>query len=165
MQAAFGYSRGSCSSWRPCRTCATSSAAPRSRSGRTWLIWTALSLVVFRIAVGERATWSLALTAGQALAAARLFALAIRHGVGGVTPLELALLASPRSASPAGRSPATRGGDVPRSWPPNLIAVAAHAPQDLPAPGSETLATYAIGVVSDALRPGRGQPTQRCGHC
>jgi len=42
--------------------------------------------------VGERGDLELALTAGQALACGSVFALAIRHGVGGVTPLELALL-------------------------------------------------------------------------
>jgi hypothetical protein len=114
----------------------------------TWLIWTTLSLVVFASQWASGATWSLALTAGQAVSCASVFALAMRRGVGGVSPLELALLGLAAlgvvgwqlAGDPTVATCSVVAAD--------LIAVALMLPKTYRQPGSETLATYAIGVVS-----------------
>jgi hypothetical protein len=114
----------------------------------TWLIWTTLSLVVFASQWASGATWSLALTAGQAVSCASVFALAIRRGVGGVSRLELALL----SLAGLGVVGWQLAGDPTVATcsvvAADLIAVALMLPKTYRQPGSETLATYAIGVVS-----------------
>jgi hypothetical protein len=114
----------------------------------TWMIWTTLSLVVFASQWASGATWSLALTAGQAVSCAAVFALAIRRGVGGVSPIELALLGLAAlgvvgwqvAGDPTVATCSVVAADV--------IAVALMLPKTYRQPGSETLATYAIGVVS-----------------
>src|SRR6478672_11482510 len=58
----------------------------------TWTIWTTLSFVVLASQWASGATWSLALTLGQVCSCGVIFLLAIRRGVGGVSPVELALL-------------------------------------------------------------------------
>ena len=114
----------------------------------TWMIWTTLSLVVFASQWASGATWSLALTAGQALSCSAVFALAIRRGVGGVSPVELALLGLAAlgvvgwqiAGDPTVATCSVVAAD--------LIAVALMLPKTYRQPGSETLATYTIGVVS-----------------
>jgi hypothetical protein len=114
----------------------------------TWMIWTTLSLVVFASQWASGATWSLALTAGQALSCGAVFALAIRRGVGGVSPVELMLLGLAAlgvvgwqvAGDPTVATCSVVAAD--------LIAVALMLPKTYRQPGSETLATYAIGVVS-----------------
>jgi hypothetical protein len=114
----------------------------------TWLIWTTLSLVVFASQWASGATWSLALTAGQAVSCAAVFALAMRRGVGGVSPLELALLGLAAlgvvgwllAGDPIVATCSVVAAD--------LIAVGLMLPKTYRQPGSETLATYAIGIVS-----------------
>jgi hypothetical protein len=114
----------------------------------TWMIWTTLSLVVFASQWASGATWSLALTAGQAVSCAAVFALAIRRGVGGVSPIELALLGLAALGVvgwQAAGDPTVATCSVVAA---DLIAVALMLPKTYRQPGSETLATYAIGVVS-----------------
>jgi hypothetical protein len=114
----------------------------------TWMIWTTLSLVVFASQWASGATWSLALTAGQALSCGAVFALAIRRGVGGVSRVELMLLGLAAlgvvgwqvAGDPTVATCSVVAAD--------LIAVALMLPKTYRQPGSETLATYAIGVVS-----------------
>jgi hypothetical protein len=114
----------------------------------TWMIWTTLSLVVFASQWASGATWSLALTAGQALSCGAVFALAIRRGVGGVSPVELMLLglaALGVAGWQVAGDPTVATCSVVAA---DLIAVALMLPKTYRQPGSETLATYAIGVVS-----------------
>jgi hypothetical protein len=114
----------------------------------TWMIWTALSVVVFASQWASGATWSLALTAGQTIACAAVFALAMRRGVGGMSAVELALLGLAAlgvvgwqvAGDPIVATVSVVAAD--------LIAVALMLPKTYRQPGSETLATYAIGVVS-----------------
>lgn len=114
----------------------------------TWTIWTTLSLVVLSSQWASGATWSLALTIGQALSCAAVFALALRHGVGGVSRLELALLGIAALGVVGWQladDPTVATCSVVAA---DLIAVALMLPKTYHHPGSETLATYAIGVVS-----------------
>jgi hypothetical protein len=103
---------------------------------------------VFASQWASGATWSLALTAGQALSCGAVFALAIRRGVGGVSRVELMLLGLAAlgvvgwqvAGDPTVATCSVVAAD--------LIAVALMLPKTYRQPGSETLATYAIGVVS-----------------
>jgi hypothetical protein len=114
----------------------------------TWAIWAALSFVVLASQWASGATWSLALTIGQAVSCGGIFALSLRRGVGGVSPLELGLLGIAAlgvagwqlAGDPVVATCAVVAAD--------LVAVALMLPKTYRQPGSETLATYAIGVVS-----------------
>ena len=114
----------------------------------TWAIWATLSFVVLASQWASGATWSLALTIGQAVSCAAVFALSLRRGVGGVTRLELALLGVAAlgvvgwlvAGDPVVATCSVVVAD--------LIAVGLMLPKTYRQPGSETLATYAIGVVS-----------------
>jgi hypothetical protein len=114
----------------------------------TWMIWTTLSFVVFASQWASGATWSLALTAGQAIAGGTVFALALRRGVGGVSRIELALLGLAGlgvvgwllAGNPVVATCSVVAAD--------LIAVALMLPKTYRQPRSETLSTYAIGLVS-----------------
>jgi hypothetical protein len=114
----------------------------------TWTIWATLSFVVLASQWASGATWSLALTIGQTLACAVIFALAIPRGVGGLSRIELLLLGIAAlgiagwqvSSNPVVATCAVVLADC--------IGVGLMLPKTYRAPGSETLSTYAIGVVS-----------------
>ena len=117
----------------------------------TWGIWGTLAFVVFASQWASGGTWSLALAAGQALACGVVFALAIRRGVGGVSPLELTLLGIAVlgivgwhiADDPVVATCAVVLADT--------IAVGLMVPKTYQQPESETLSTYVIGLVSTAF--------------
>jgi hypothetical protein len=114
----------------------------------TWLIWTTLSFVVLASQWASGATWSLALTIGQALSCGVIFVLAMRRGVGGMSPLELSLLGIAALGIVGWQladNPTVATCSVVVA---DIIGVALMLPKTYRDPGSETLATYAIGVVS-----------------
>jgi hypothetical protein len=114
----------------------------------TWTIWTTLSFVVLASQWASGATWSLALTIGQALSCGLVFVLAIRRGVGGVSPVECALLAIAALGIAGWQlagDPMVATCSVVIA---DIIGVALMLPKTYRQPGSETLSTYAIGVVS-----------------
>jgi hypothetical protein len=114
----------------------------------TWTIWTTLSLVVLASQWASGAGWSLVLTVGQVASCGGIFLLALRRGVGGVSPLELALLGIAAlgvvgwqiAGDPTVATCSVVAAD--------LIAVALMLPKTFRNPRSETLETYVIGVVS-----------------
>ena len=59
----------------------------------TWLIWAVLAVVVSFSLEADGATWSLIMPVAQAVLATLIFLLAIRNGVGGLRPIELAMMA------------------------------------------------------------------------
>jgi hypothetical protein len=59
----------------------------------TWLIWSVLAIVACLSQRADGASWSLVLVAVQAVLTSAIFALAIRRGVGGVSPTDIALIA------------------------------------------------------------------------
>ena len=59
----------------------------------TWLIWGVLAVAACVSQRADGASWSLVLCASQAVLTAVVFALAIRHGEGGVTAFELSVMA------------------------------------------------------------------------
>jgi hypothetical protein len=114
----------------------------------TWAIWATLSFVVLASQWASGATWSLALTIGQAVSCGAVFTLALRRGVGGVSPLELALLGIAALGVVGWQlagDPTVATCSVVVA---DLVAVGLMLPKTYRQPGSETLATYAIGVVS-----------------
>jgi hypothetical protein len=114
----------------------------------TWTIWTTLSFVVLASQWAGGATWSLALTIGQTVSCAVIFALAIRRGVGGVSPVEIVLLAIAALGIVGWQvadDPTVATCSVVIA---DVIGVALMLPKTYRDPGSETLATYVIGIVS-----------------
>jgi hypothetical protein len=114
----------------------------------TWTIWTTLSLVVLASQWASGAGWSLVLTIGQVVSCSGIFLLALRRGVGGVSPLELSLLGIAAlgvvgwqiAGDPTVATCSVVAAD--------LIAVALMLPKTFRNPRSETLETYVIGLVS-----------------
>ena len=114
----------------------------------TWTIWTTLSFVVLASQWASGATWSLALTIGQAASCAVIFVLAMRRGVGGVSPLEFFLLAIAALGIVGWQvadDPTVATCSVVIA---DIIGVALMLPKTYRRPASETLSTFAIGVVS-----------------
>jgi hypothetical protein len=120
----------------------------------TWLIWGVLAAIACVSQRADGASWSLVLTASQAVFTAFIFALAIRRGEGGMTAFELSLMA----VACAGIAGWVLAGEP-------VVAVACVIVADLSAaammmpkarrnPHSETLATDALASVAGALAAG-----------
>jgi hypothetical protein len=58
----------------------------------TWFVWAVLAIVVYGSQRADGASWSLVLTGSQAVLTALVFVLAIRHGEGGLTRVDLSLM-------------------------------------------------------------------------
>jgi hypothetical protein len=120
----------------------------------TWLIWGTLAIVVFWSQRADGASWSLIMAGSQAVLTSVVFVLAIRHGEGGMSAGDVALIA-------------VAGGGV-IGWVladeplvavagvivADLIATVMMAPKTYRDPGSETLATFAFASLSGALAAG-----------
>jgi len=114
----------------------------------TWTIWTTLSFVVLASQWASGATWSLALTIGQVLSCGAIFVLALRRGVGGVSTIEIALLGIAALGIVGWQiadDPVVATCSVVVA---DLIGVALMLPKTYREPDSETVSTFAIGVVS-----------------
>jgi hypothetical protein len=127
----------------------------RTRPHRgTWLIWGVLALVVSLSQRADGASWSLVLTASQALLTALVFVLAIRHGEGGLARIDLSLIAV-AFAGVVGwmlvREPLVAVVCVIVA---DLIAAAMMTPKAYRDPHSETLAMYALACLGGALAAG-----------
>jgi hypothetical protein len=116
----------------------------------TWLIWSVLAVVACLSQHADGASWSLVLTASQAAFTGYVFLLAVRHGEGGLSAFELAMMGV-ACAGLAGWLLADRP----------VVAVACVIAADLGAaammtpkayrdPYSETLATYGLASVAGA---------------
>jgi hypothetical protein len=117
----------------------------------TWGIWTTLGLVVLSSQWASGASWSLVLTVGQVVSCGAIFALSLRRGVGGASRFELALLGIAALGVVGWQiagNPVVATCSVVVA---DLIAVALMLPKAYRQPRSETLETYAIGVVSTLL--------------
>ena len=120
----------------------------------TWLIWGVLAIVVFASQRAEGASWSLIMAGSQAVVTSVVFLLAIRHGEGGMSAPDVALIAM-------------AGGGV-IGWlvadepliaiagviTADVIAAAMMAPKTFRDPDSETLATFAFASLGGALAAG-----------
>jgi hypothetical protein len=120
----------------------------------SWLIWSVLAVVACVSQRADGASWSVLMTATQAILTGLVFVLAIRYGEGGVGATDLLLIAF-ASLGVVGwiisRDPLAALGCVIAA---DLIAVAMMAPKVHRDPDSETLSTYALASVGGALAAG-----------
>jgi hypothetical protein len=120
----------------------------------TWLIWSALAVTVCFSQQADGATWSLVMAATQAAATTLVFALSIRAGEGGVSPLDLALIGLAAlgvagwflAADPVIATAAVVVADV--------VGAAMMLPKAYRDPHSETLSTFALAGLSGLLAAG-----------
>src|SRR5262245_16054824 len=120
----------------------------------TWLIWGVLSIVVCLSQRADGASWSLIMTAVQAVLTTAIFVLSIRRGEGGLSTADMLMIT-------------LAGGGV-TGWivadepviatacvvVADLIGAAMMVPRTYRDPGSETLATFGLASVSGALAAG-----------
>jgi hypothetical protein len=120
----------------------------------TWLVWGVLAVVVCLSQRADGAGWSLVMTASQAILTAAVFALAVRYGEGGLSSVDLSLIAF----AGAGVAGWLLAGEplvaVICVIVADLSAVAMMTPKAYRDPGSETLATYVLAAVAGALAAG-----------
>jgi hypothetical protein len=117
----------------------------------TWLIWTVLAVVVSLSQFADGGSWSVAMACAHAITNGLVLVLAIRRGTGGLSALELALVAI-AAAGVAGwlvaGDPLVATACVVAA---DLLAVAMMLPKTWRDPGSETLSTFAWAGVAGAL--------------
>jgi hypothetical protein len=120
----------------------------------TWLIWGVLAIVAFHSQRADGASWSLVMAGSQAVLTSLTFMLAIRHGEGGVTAVEVVMIA-------------IAGGGV-TGWllvdeplvatacvvAADLVGAALMIPKTWRDPDSETLTTFALASLAGALAAG-----------
>jgi hypothetical protein len=119
-----------------------------------WLIWSVLAVVVCLSQRADGASWTLAMAGTQAVVTSFVFVLAIRWGVGGISPAEAATIALAGAGVAAwvlAEDPtiATAGVMVA-----DLLAIGLIVPKICREPDSETLATYVLASVCGALAIG-----------
>lgn len=120
----------------------------------TWLIWSALAIVVCFSQWADGASWSLIMVLTQAVLTTAVFAVAIFRGQDGLTAVELMLIAIAGvgivgwlvSGEPIVATACVVAAD--------LIAVAMMAPKTYRDPLSETLATFVFASIGGALAAG-----------
>jgi hypothetical protein len=117
----------------------------------TWLIWSALAIVVCLSQRADGASWSLVLAASQAVVTTLVLVLAIRLGTGGASPAELALIAL-AGAGVVGwllaDAPILATACVVAA---DLVAAGMMVPKTWRDPHSETLSTFALAGLAGAL--------------
>jgi hypothetical protein len=120
----------------------------------TWLVWAVLAIVVYMSQRADGAGWSLIMAGVQALLTSVVFVLAIRHGEGGLSAIDVALTAM-AAAGVAGwlvvDEPIVATASVIAA---DLLAAAMMAPKTYRDPGSETLASFTLASVGGALAAG-----------
>jgi hypothetical protein len=120
----------------------------------TWLIWAVLAIVVSFSLEAEGATWSLIMPVVQAVLTTLIFLLAVRHGVGGLRPIELSMMAIAGvgvigwmiAAEPLIATACVVIADI--------LGAAMMVPKTWRDPDSETLSTFALASVAGALGAG-----------
>jgi hypothetical protein len=117
----------------------------------TWLIWGVLAVVAYGSQRADGGSWSLVMTGTQAILTGLVFLLAIRHGEGGLSAVDLSLIVV-AGAGVIGwlvaRQPVVAVACVIAA---DLSAAAMMTPKTYRDPGSETLAMYALAGVAGAL--------------
>jgi hypothetical protein len=117
----------------------------------TWLIWAILAVVACLSQRAGGASWSLIMTATQAILTALVLVLAVRYGEGGVSTRDVSLIAI-AAAGVVGwvlvSEPTVAIACVIAA---DLVAVAMMTPKAYSDPHSETLATYALASVGGGL--------------
>jgi hypothetical protein len=127
----------------------------RTRPHRgTWLIWGALAIVVTLSQLADGASWSLVMSAAQAVLTGAIFLLSIRREEGGLSRTDVIMVAL-AGAGVAGwivaDEPAIATLCVVAA---DLVGAAMMVPKTYREPGSETLSTFALASLSGALAAG-----------
>jgi hypothetical protein len=120
----------------------------------TWLIWGVLAIVVSLSQRADGGSWSLVLTASQAVLTGLVFVLAIRRGEGGLAALDLSLLALACAGVLGWLLASEPLVAVACVIVADLSAVAMMTPKVYRDPHSETLALYALACLGGALAAG-----------
>jgi hypothetical protein len=127
----------------------------RTRPHRgTWLIWGVLAVVASVSQRADGASWSLLLTASQALLTGLIFFLAIRRGEGGLAAFDLAMIAIAGGGIVGWMLAGEPIVAVVCVIVADLSAVAMMMPKTYRDPHSETLAMYVLASVAGALAVG-----------
>jgi hypothetical protein len=120
----------------------------------TWLIWSVLAILVCVSQRADGASWSLIMSGTQAVLISLVFVLAIKFGVGGLSPAEGVLLAI-AGLGVAGwlvvDAPIVATACVVAA---DLVGVGMMVPKTWREPDSETLSTFALASVSGAMAAG-----------
>jgi hypothetical protein len=120
----------------------------------TWLIWGALAVVVCFSQYADGASWSLIMVVTGAVLNTLIFALSLSRGVGGVTRVELVMIAI-AGAGVVGwlvaDEPIVATACVVAA---DLIGAAMMVPKTHRDPNSETLVTFACASLGGALAAG-----------
>jgi hypothetical protein len=119
-----------------------------------WLIWSALAIVAFGSQRAGGASWSVLMTAVQAVLTSLVFFLAIRRGEGGLGAREalmIALAAGGVAGWIVADAPLLATACVVAA---DILGAAIMAPKAYRDPASETLATYALASLAGALAAG-----------
>ena len=120
----------------------------------TWLIWGVLAVVVCLSQYADGASWSLVMAGAQAVLTGVIFALSIRHGEGGLRPVEMVMIAVATvgvigwivADEPLVATVCVVAAD--------LIGAAMMIPKTYRDPDSETLITFAFASLGGALAAG-----------
>jgi hypothetical protein len=120
----------------------------------SWLIWGLLAIIACLSQRADGASWSLLMTATQAILTVLVFLLAVRYGEGGMGAVDLSLMALAGGGVVgwiiAGQPVVALGCVIVA----DLIAFAMMVPKVHRDPDSETLATYALASLGGALAAG-----------
>jgi hypothetical protein len=116
-----------------------------------WLIWSSLTIVALLSQLADGAGWSIVMVAAQAVATTLIFALSIPRGVGGLSRVDLTVLAVAALGVigwSAFSEPVVATICVVLA---DTLGVCLMLPKTWRDPGSETVATYALASVSGFL--------------
>ena len=131
----------------------TLGGATRPHRG-TWLIWSALAILVCLSQRADGASWSLLMAGTQALLTSLIFFLAIRRGEGGLSATDQVMVGIAAAGViiwVVADEPIVATACVVAA---DLIGAAMMAPKTYHDPESETLATFALASLSGALAAG-----------
>jgi hypothetical protein len=120
----------------------------------TWLIWGTLAVVVLLSQRADGASWSLIMAGAQAVLTGLVFLLAIRHGEGGVSAVELFMIAIAAGGVLGwllAAEPLVATGCVVAA---DLLGAGMMLPKTYRDPDSETLITFAFASLAGALAAG-----------
>jgi hypothetical protein len=120
----------------------------------TWLIWGVLAIVASLSQRADGASWSLLLTASQAFLTGLVFVLAIRHGEGGLAPVDVSLMAVAAAGVVGWMVVGEPIVAVVCVIVADVCGAAMMTPKTYRDPHSETLVMYALASLAGALAAG-----------
>jgi hypothetical protein len=117
----------------------------------TWLIWSVLSILALSSQAADGAVWSIVMVAADALFTSVIFVLSIGRGEGGLSRVDLTILAIAGAGVVAWALVSTPVVATAFVVFADTLAVGLMLPKTWRDPASETLALYALASVSGIL--------------